>query len=51
MLLRGRTKIGESYAEAPIWMPVNAMIILTLLSYYLYYGDNFKIDVPQAPDG
>jgi len=32
-------------------MPVNAMIILTLLSYYLYYGDNFKIDVPQAPDG
>ena len=37
--------------RGPIWMPVNAMIIRTLLSYYLYYGDNLKIDVPQTPDG
>ena len=37
--------------RGPIWMPVNAMIIRTLLSYYLYYGDNFTIDVPQTPDG
>jgi hypothetical protein len=29
-------------------MPVNAMIIRALLSYYLYYGDNFKIECPTG---
>ncbi len=29
-------------------MPVNALIIRALLSYYLYYGDNFKIECPTG---
>jgi hypothetical protein len=29
-------------------MPVNAMIIRALLQYYLYYGDNFKIECPTG---
>ena len=27
-------------------MPVNVMIIRALLNFYLYYGDNFKIECP-----
>ena len=29
-------------------MPVNAMIIRALLNFYLYYGDNFKIECPTS---
>ena len=29
-------------------MPVNAVLIRALLSYYLYYGDNFKIECPTG---
>jgi hypothetical protein len=29
-------------------MPVNAMIIRALLNFYLYYGDNFKIECPTG---
>jgi hypothetical protein len=29
-------------------MPVNAMIIRALLSYYLYYGDSFKVECPTG---
>ena len=29
-------------------MPVNVLIIRALLSYYLYYGDNFKIECPTG---
>ena len=29
-------------------MPVNVMIIRALLSFYLYYGDNFKIECPTG---
>jgi hypothetical protein len=39
---------GNSNWRGPIWMPVNAMIIRALLSYYLYYGDNFKIECPTG---
>jgi hypothetical protein len=31
-------------------MPVNAMIIRALLNFYLYYGDNFKIECPTGSD-
>lgn len=27
-------------------MPVNVLLIRALLSFYLYYGDNFKIECP-----
>lgn len=35
---------GNSNWRGSIWMPVNALLIRALLSFYLYYGDNFKIE-------
>jgi hypothetical protein len=29
-------------------MPVNVMLIRALLQYYLYYGDNFKVECPAG---
>jgi hypothetical protein len=37
---------GNSNWRGPIWMPVNALIIRALLEYYLYYGDDFRIECP-----
>jgi hypothetical protein len=39
---------GNSNWRGPIWMPVNVLLIRALLSYYLYYGDNFKVECPTA---
>lgn len=39
---------GNSNWRGPIWMPVNALIIRALLHYYLYYGDDFKIECPTG---
>jgi hypothetical protein len=39
---------GNSNWRGPIWMPVNTMIIRALVNYYLYYGDNFKIECPTG---
>ena len=39
---------GNSNWRGPIWMPVNALIIRALLQFYLYYGDNFKVECPTG---
>jgi len=39
---------GNSNWRGPVWMPVNALIIRALQNFYLYYGDNFKIECPTA---
>ncbi len=39
---------GNSNWRGPIWMPVNVIIIRALLNFYLYYGDNFKIECPTG---
>jgi len=39
---------GNSNWRGPVWMPVNVMIIRALLNYYMYYGDNFKIECPTG---
>jgi hypothetical protein len=39
---------GNSNWRGPIWMPVNALLIRALLSFYLFYGDNFKIECPTG---
>jgi hypothetical protein len=39
---------GNSNWRGPIWMPVNVILIRALLNFYLYYGDNFKIDFPTG---
>jgi len=39
---------GNSNWRGPIWMPVNALIIRSLLVFYLYYGDRFNIECPTG---
>jgi hypothetical protein len=39
---------GNSNWRGPIWMPVNIMIIRSLLNFYTYYGDTFKIECPTG---
>jgi len=39
---------GNSNWRGPIWMPVNVLLIRALMQYYLYYGDNFKIECPTG---
>ena len=39
---------GNSNWRGPIWVPVNALIIRALLSFYAYYGDNFTIECPTG---
>jgi len=39
---------GNSNWRGPIWMPVNTLLIRALLSFYLYYGDNFKVEFPTG---
>jgi len=39
---------GNSNWRGPIWMPVNALLIRALLSFYLYYGDTFRIECPTG---
>jgi hypothetical protein len=39
---------GNSNWRGPVWMPVNALIIRALLQFYMYYGDNFKVECPTG---
>ncbi len=39
---------GNSNWRGPIWMPVNVLLIRALLNFYLYYGDDFKIECPTG---
>jgi len=39
---------GNSNWRGPVWMPVNALLIRALLSYYLFYGDSFKVECPTG---
>jgi hypothetical protein len=39
---------GNSNWRGPIWMPVNALLVRALLTYYLYYGDHFQIECPTG---
>ncbi|MFO1020386.1 MAG: glucosidase [Planctomycetales bacterium] len=39
---------GNSNWRGPIWMPVNALIVRSLLQYHMYYGDDFKIECPTG---
>jgi hypothetical protein len=37
---------GNSNWRGPVWMPVNGLLIRSLLVYYSYYGDDFKVEFP-----
>ena len=39
---------GNSNWRGPIWMPVNALVIRSLLQYYAYYGDSFTVECPTG---
>jgi hypothetical protein len=39
---------GNSNWRGPVWMPVNVLLIRALLSFYGYYGNNFKIECPTG---
>jgi hypothetical protein len=39
---------GNSNWRGPIWMPVNAILLRALLSFYMYYGDSFKVECPTG---
>ena len=39
---------GNSNWRGPVWMPVNIMIIRGLLNFYLYHGDDFKVECPTG---
>ncbi|MDO3642955.1 glucosidase [Mucilaginibacter sp. L3T2-6] len=39
---------GNSNWRGPIWMPVNYLLIESIRKFYLYYGDDFKIECPTG---
>ena len=39
---------GNSNWRGPVWLPVNVLLIRGLLSYYSYYGDDFKVECPTG---
>jgi hypothetical protein len=39
---------GNSNWRGPVWMPLNVLLIRALMSFYLYYGDTFKIECPTG---
>ena len=39
---------GNSNWRGPVWFPVNYMILRALLHFYLYYGDDFKVECPTG---
>jgi hypothetical protein len=39
---------GNSNWRGPVWMPMNALIARALMSFYLFYGDNFKVECPTG---
>ena len=39
---------GNSNWRGPIWMPVNFMIIRSLVSYFCYFGKEFEVEFPTG---
>jgi len=39
---------GNSNWRGPIWMPVNGLIVRSLLNLYGFYGDDFKVECPTG---
>src|SRR5262249_13195958 len=39
---------GNSNWRGPVWFPINVLLIRALLAYYLYYGNDFRIECPTG---
>lgn len=39
---------GNSNWRGPVWMPINILLIRALQQFYLYYGNDFKVECPTG---
>jgi len=39
---------GNSNWRGPVWMPVNFLLLMSLLRLYAYYGDAFTVECPAG---
>jgi hypothetical protein len=39
---------GNSNWRGPVWFPVNLLLVRALLQFYLYYGDDFRVELPTG---
>ena len=39
---------GNSNWRGPVWMPVNMLLIRSLLHFYLFFGDTLKVECPTG---
>jgi hypothetical protein len=39
---------GNSNWRGPVWFPMNFLILRAFLHFYLYYGDDFKVECPTG---
>jgi len=39
---------GNSNWRGPVWMPVNVLVIRALWQFYMYYGDNLRVECPTG---
>ncbi|VTR92982.1 glucosidase : Uncharacterized protein OS=Solibacter usitatus (strain Ellin6076) GN=Acid_4508 PE=4 SV=1 [Gemmata massiliana] len=39
---------GNSNWRGPVWFPINILIVRSLLHFYLYYGDTFRVECPTG---
>lgn len=39
---------GNSNWRGPVWFPINFLILRGLANFYLYYGDDFKVECPTG---
>ncbi|HWC20082.1 MAG TPA: hypothetical protein VG498_23915 [Terriglobales bacterium] len=39
---------GNSNWRGPVWMPVNVLLIRSLLNLYQFYGDDFQVECPTG---
>jgi hypothetical protein len=39
---------GNSNWRGPVWMPVNGLVVRSLLNLYQFYGNDFKVECPTG---
>jgi hypothetical protein len=39
---------GNSNWRGPVWMPINVLILRSLVNLHGYYGDDFKVECPTG---
>ncbi len=39
---------GNSNWRGPVWMPINILLVRSLLNLYEYYGDDFRVECPTG---